>query len=193
MSMEYTVDDLRMIRLQEGDSSAFDELMAEWHRPVLRFFQRNLRDDHLAEDFTQETLLRLYRRAWDYLPTGRFRGYLFRIAHNLLVDHIRHAAGRTRPRSLRMADEVVENCQSPDEHVADIELRRLLQEVLRHLPQEQRIAVTLHYLDRKAVSEVAVAMAAPVPTTKGRLRMAKRKLQASLSRHGYALASPEPD
>lgn len=193
MSSEYTVDDLRMVRLQEGDTTAFEELVEDWNIPVLQFFRRNLRDEHLAEDFTQETLLRLYRRAWDYLPTGRFRGYLFRIAQNLLIDHMRRAGHKAAQKSLPIPEGVVEDRQSPLERVADAEQRSLLEALLCELPHEQRVAVTLHHLRQMAISEVAKEMSATVPTTKGRLRLAKGKLQASLSRHGYATALFESD
>ena len=84
-----TDDDTLMVRVQEGDSAAFDELVARYQGPLLGFFYRNIRDRQLSEDFAQETLLRVYNQAWDYLPTGRFRGWIYRIAHNLLVDNIR--------------------------------------------------------------------------------------------------------
>lgn len=63
-----------------------------WQGPQFGFFLRNTRDRSLFEDLVQETPLRLYRAAWDYLPTGQFRGWLFRIACNLLIDHTRRAA-----------------------------------------------------------------------------------------------------
>lgn len=193
MSSKYTADDCRMVRLQEGDSTAFDELVSDWSRPLLVFFRRNLRDDHLAEDFTQETLLRLYRRAWDYLPTGRFKGYLFRIAQNLLLDHMRRADRKAAQRNVPISEGISEDDRSPLEHVAEGELRSVLEELLLELPKEQRVALTLHHLRQMTITDVAKEMAATVPTTKGRLRLAKGKLQASLSRHGYAMALSEPD
>ena len=84
-----TEDDTLMVRLQEGDSAAFDELVARYQGPLLGFFYRNTRDRQLSEDFAQETLLRVYNQSWDYLPSGRFRGWIYRIARNLLVDNIR--------------------------------------------------------------------------------------------------------
>jgi RNA polymerase sigma factor (sigma-70 family) len=86
-----TIDDLRMQRLAENDPGAFEEIVSDWQRPLFGFFFRNTRDEHLSEDLVQETLLRLHRNKWDYLPRGLFKGFLFRIARNLLIDHSRRA------------------------------------------------------------------------------------------------------
>ena len=79
MSSTYSIDDERMIRLQAGDSAAFNELVSDWQGPLFGFFLKNTRDVHLSEDLVQETLLRLHKNSWDYLPKGLFRGFLFRI------------------------------------------------------------------------------------------------------------------
>ena len=97
----YSEDDQRMIRLQEGDSTAFNELVSLWQGPLFGFFIRNTRDEHLSEDLVQETLLRLYRNCWDYLPKGLFKGFLFRIARNLVIDHSRRNNCRASLRAMR--------------------------------------------------------------------------------------------
>ena len=84
-----TEDDQLMIRIQNGDSCAFDELVSVHQRPLIGFFYRNTRDTQLSEDLTQETLLRVYNQSWDYLAQGRFKGWMFRIARNLLIDNVR--------------------------------------------------------------------------------------------------------
>ena len=52
-------------------------------------FYRNTCDAQLAEDLRQETLLRVYNQSWDYLPVGRFRGWMYRIGRNLMIDNVR--------------------------------------------------------------------------------------------------------
>jgi len=198
MSDVYTDDDLRMIRLQEGDIGVFDEIVAAWQRPLFYFFLRNTRDQQLAEDLVQDTLLRLFRRAWDYLPTGRFRGWLFWIAHNLLIDHSRKRTNDVLIHSLRAADFRGEpagfdpliglsaRLASVPAQAEQRELAQILEELLLELPSEQRQTFTLHHYHSLTLTEVADAMAATLPTTKGRLRLAKEKLRRLLACRGFA-------
>src|SRR5687767_3432918 len=87
--MPMTEDDQLMVRIQDGDARAFRELMDRHQGPLIGFFFRNTRDAQMAEDLAQETLLRVYDQSWDYLPQGRFRGWMYRIGRNLLIDNVR--------------------------------------------------------------------------------------------------------
>gem|GEM_PF-5190440 len=82
-------DDELMLRLQGGDRQAFAELVQRHQSPLIGFFYRHLRDWQLGEDLSQETLLRIHNTAWDYLPRGLFKAWMYRIARNLLIDTTR--------------------------------------------------------------------------------------------------------
>ena len=194
----YTDDDQRMIRLQNGERNAFDEIVNAWQGPLFGFFLRNLRDRSLSEDLVQETLLRLYRAAWDYLPTGQFRGWLFRIARNLLIDHTRRAARDALVRRVRLKPEPDDGATAdllsllPDEIVSPVvrasqsELTDAVNELLDDLPEEQRETFHLHHFNSLTLSEVADAMQTSLPTAKSRLRLAKEKLRYHLSCRGFS-------
>lgn len=197
MASDYNEDDQRMIRLQEGDPAAFDEIVAEWQAPLFGFFYRNMRDVQRAEDLVQETMLRLYRKSWDYLPTGRFRGWLFRVARNLLIDNVRRQSNDALVRPVTMVGtsdgEVTDilNLLPADVVGAEIrvtqqELSEVVQELLAELPDEQRQTFTLHHFDSLTLSEVADAMDTTLPTAKSRLRLAKEKLRYQLTCRGFA-------
>ncbi|MCH8922627.1 MAG: RNA polymerase subunit sigma-70, partial [Planctomycetes bacterium] len=85
-------DDQLMISIQNGDSRAFEELVERHQGPLIGFFFRNTRDLQLSEDLTQQTLLRVYSQSWDYLPVGRFKGWMYRIARNLMIDNFRRGS-----------------------------------------------------------------------------------------------------
>jgi RNA polymerase sigma-70 factor (ECF subfamily) len=183
-----TDDDTLMGRVQTGDSGAFEELVARYQGPLLGFFYRNIRDRQLSEDFAQETLLRVYNQAWDYLPSGRFRGWIYRIAHNLLVDNIRrqshdalvHAFTGSHDGGAEAVSRIAAQVVPPEEIADQRELARIVDELLKELPSEQRLTFTMHYYSGLPLSEVAEAMETSLPTCKSRLRLAREKLRQKL-------------
>ena len=187
-----TEDDQRMIRLQAGDHAAFEELVDCHQGALVGFFYRNTRDSQFSEDLTQETLLRVYNQSWDYLPVGRFRGWMFRIARNLLIDNVRRQShdalvkavkGRYEDEAdalARIAGEVL----PPEERASHSELAGLVEELLEELPEEQRLTFTLHHFGGLTLSEVADALETSLPTSKSRLRLAREKLQEMLTSRG---------
>jgi RNA polymerase sigma-70 factor (ECF subfamily) len=184
-------DDQLMIGIQAGDSQAFETLVERHEQPLVNFFFTNTRDWQFAEDLTQETLLRVYDQAWDYLPTGRFRGWMFRIARNLLIDNIRRRSHDALVRSVRgTGDEncvlagLAEDIRSPHDEADQNELARLVDEMLQDLPEEQRLTFTMHHFADLSLPEVAAIMNSSTATTKSRLRLAREKLREKLAARG---------
>ena len=197
MTREYNEDDQRMIRLQEGDPEAFDQIVNAWQRPLFAFFLRNTRDTQLSEDLVQETLLRLYRKAWNYVPTGRFKGWLFRVARNLLIDNVRKRSNDAllRPvttvtsgdgESTELINLLPDDVTPAETTASQKEVVEVVNDALGHLPEEQRQTFMLHHYDSLTLSEVADAMQTTLPTAKSRLRLAKEKLRYHLTCRGLA-------
>lgn len=197
MNHSYTEDDLRMISLQEGDTQVFQKIVQAWQQPLFRFFVRNTRDYALSEDLVQETLLRLFRNSWDYLPRGMFRGFLFRIATNLLIDHSRRSTHDVLLHSLRSSQmpnrdenhdplqQIPDTLRSAQTIAMEHEVQQIITELLGELPEEQRVTFLLHYYDSLTLSEIADATSTSIPTAKGRLRLAKEKLRYLLVCRGF--------
>ena len=187
---EERTDDALMILLQEGDASAFDALVQRHQSALIGFFVKNTRDVQLSEDLTQETLLKVYNQAWDYLPLGRFRAWMYRIGRNLLIDNVRRRShdalvravkGRSEDESDALA-RLAEDLSTPGEQAEQRELARLLNEFLEEIPDEQRQTVTLHYYVGLSLPDVAEIMETPLATCKSRLRLAREKIGERLRR-----------
>lgn len=187
-------DDVLMYEIQGGSQFAFEQLMKRHQNSLCHFFYRHLRDWQLAEDLTQETLIRVFNTAWDYLPRGCFKGWMFRIARNLMIDSTRrrtHDALVNAGRSQRLRDEdddVLERLAGdfvlPEDRADQNEFAGIVGSLLPKIPEEQRATFLMHHYSGLSLPEVADAMEASLSTTKSRLRLAREKLQALLAQQG---------
>ncbi len=192
-------DDQLMIRVQSGDLSAFDEIVERHQQALIGFFFKNTRDAGLSEDLCQETLLKIFNQAWDYLPMGRFRGWMFRIARNLLIDDVRRRSSDALLRAVKCSqiteeDDVLARIEGevvpPDAPLKRSELKTLIDELLSELPEEQRMTFILHHYSDLPLAEVAITMETSEATTKSRLRLAREKLREKLSLRGMGPMPP---
>jgi len=184
-------DDDLMHRLQGGEREAFEALVEKHQSSLLGFFIRHLRDAQLAEDLTQETLLRVYNQSWDYLPRGCFRGWMFRIARNLLIDSTRRRSHDALVRAVRGRSEdddhlagIVGDVVSPEQQADEREVARIVEAILPELPEEQRVTFLLYHFAQLSLPEIADALESNLPTTKSRLRLAREKLRDKLRERG---------
>ncbi len=76
-------------RLQAGDDDAFEEIMSRYKKPVLNFIYRMIDDPVEAEDIAQIVFVRIYQRIGSFKPRGKFSSWVFDIAHNAAIDHLR--------------------------------------------------------------------------------------------------------
>ena len=134
-----------------ADPAGVPELIGRYERLLLDYFRHNLLDAHRAEDLKQETLLRLHRERSNYRPQGKFRSWLFRIAHNLLVDEWQ----RRKVRIERPLHEAPDETSRPPLIVERDESLRRVFEALRQLPPIYREALVLAYYDRVPYAEIA--------------------------------------
>jgi RNA polymerase sigma-70 factor (ECF subfamily) len=187
------IDDELMLRLQEGDRRAFDVLVDRHQGSLLGFFIRQTRDRQLAEDLTQDTLLRVFSQSWDYLPRGCFRGWMFRIARNLLIDTSRRRSHDALIRAIQnnhpdaehdLTARLIAEVASPGELADQREVAELVDQLLEQIPEEQRVTFLMHHYSGLSLPEVALAMESNLPTTKSRLRLAREKLREKLAERG---------
>jgi RNA polymerase sigma-70 factor (ECF subfamily) len=175
-------DDDLMQAVADGDDAAFSELMQRhrsWVRSLLRAV---VRDDEQAEDLTQEAFCRVHQHASDYVAQGNFVAYLKRIAVNLAKDFL-HKQKQATIVSLSELEEtqVEDNPFDPMAALASEVLHKDVRAAIQSLPDEQRLALVMHYFGDMSLQDIAWAMKCPLGTVKSRLFNALRRVRRTLT------------
>ena len=169
-------DDVELVlRVGEGDVSAYRELVSRHAPKLLGFSARLLRDPTEAEDIVQETFLRLWQRAGEYSPAARVTTWLHRIAHNLAVDRL-----RARKRSTAFDEEELP-VSAPQPVLLDEARRaRSLEQALATLPERQAAALTLVHLHGLSGAEASEVLGIGVEALESLLARGRRALKERL-------------
>lgn len=179
--MSGTSDEELMLAFQAGDAGAFDTLYQRHRGRLFRFLVREAGSREAGEEIYQEAWLRLIKQRETYRVEAAFSTYLFRIAHNCLIDHLRKQ-GRLRQHE-DSRDELPETAScslSPEEEWG----RHLSAEALRgcmsDLPAEQREVFLLKEEGGFSLADIATIAGIDVEAAKSRLRYALKKLRLCL-------------
>ena len=149
-----TSDDALIRRAQALDPGALAELYDRQFDGIYRYLFTRLRHQADAEDFTEQVFLKMVDSIQRYRPRGvAFSSWLYRIAHNLLVDRYRRA-GRE---AVELTDQVQDGRPHADPATLaqNSEDRRLLIEAMRRLTPEQQQVITMRFIDNLSVDEIA--------------------------------------
>lgn len=171
-------DDALMIRYKAGDAGAFEALYARHKGALYRYFLRQAPRE-AADDLFQEAWLRVVNGARSYAPNGSFPAYLYRVAHNVLVDFYR----RRKPTQVgnhKEAAELADPGCGPAAALEQSMLRERLKAALRALPPPQREAFLLHQEAGLTLEQIADVVGSNRETVKSRLRYATSKLKRVL-------------
>lgn len=172
-------------RLQGGEATAFDELMARYRQPVLAFVFRMLNDAHEAEDVAQDVFVRVFQNVAKFSPRARFSTWLFQIARNAALDRARrqaHADGGKKFQSLELSEEKVPTIgkTAADElHVADI--GRRIAAAAAELPEDQRTALVLAEYEGLSYADIAAIMKTTEKSVELRIYRARQHMRKALA------------
>lgn len=169
-------DEKLMQRYGKGDAKAFDELYSRHRGALYRYFIQQLREPATANDLYQGAWEKIIRARQSYKPEFPFTTWMYRIAHNHLVDHFRRLKPADDTETDTLSDERVDPLQT-----ASIEERNeRLRKGIIGLPSEQRDALLLKLETGLKMEEIAEVTGVSRETVKSRLRYAVNKLKRSL-------------
>ncbi len=163
-----------------GDRAAAEALVAETYEMIFASLVKLTGGDRdLAADLTQEA----YRRAWQSLHSfderSRFGTWLYRIAYNTFLNHVRRPA-RVRPFEEGEEDAAVDPSQDQRQTAEERQQQEVLRRAVIDLPEELRFAVTARYWTGTSVREIAKIQGISTVAVRKRLKKAYRMLGLSM-------------
>jgi RNA polymerase sigma-70 factor (ECF subfamily) len=184
--------DAAMDRYAGGDDSAFSELYDLLAPRLNGYFLRQTRDADLADDLTQQTLLKIHRARGQFLRGAAVTPWAFAIGRRLLLDSFRR---HRREESSQGADDAIDNAATDlpaaDDLVQADETARRIQAELRRLPETQRVAFELVKQEGLTFIEAAAVLGTTVAAVKLRAHRAYEALRAVLGDVLDARGKPE--
>jgi RNA polymerase sigma-70 factor (ECF subfamily) len=174
-------------KAQNGDRTAFEELVRRTSRLAFARLVLETGDAHRAEDLLQETLLLAYRSLSQLSDPAGFRPWLLTIAQNVVIDAARREARLKRaspPRSDAPLAVVPGKSLPPEEEAQREELRQRVLAVLRSLPEEYRLPLTLRYLAGSDYETISTQLGLSNGSLRGLLHRGLKMLRARLPEFG---------
>lgn len=169
------------LRLRRGDPEAFDALLARYQNRLYRYLVRLTANSAVAEDLFQETWLKVITRIHRYDEARPFEPWLFAVARNLALDHLRKASPQSLDEPSESGDTEVARLGADEpgslERLLEQERRALLERRLEELPALYREALSLRFEEEMPFEEIAEVLSAPVSTVKSRVQRALATLR----------------
>ena len=179
-AMGHTPDDSAlMLRYQDGDVSAFETLYRRHNDPLYRYLLRLCRHRDTAEDLFQEVWGKIVKARASYRPTAKFTTFLYRVAHNCFIDHLRR--NKRHMGGAELEEDLQPHPGEPPETATERSLaKERLSKALMDLPDEQRDVFLLREEAGLSLDQIALVTGSNRETAKSRLRYAVNKLRAAI-------------
>ncbi|HSA55061.1 MAG TPA: sigma-70 family RNA polymerase sigma factor [Gemmatimonadaceae bacterium] len=176
---------------QKGREPAFRELIRRYERPVFSLIFRMVRDRETAEDLAQDTFIKVLNHIDKYRPEFRLSSWLFKIANNVAIDHLRKRQVETvsidgSPHAATAAEiestsfEVVARQENALEELEARELGSAIEQAIAALRPEYRSCILLRHVEGRSYEEIAATLDLPLGTVKTYIHRARHQLREAL-------------
>ncbi len=177
-----------VVRTLGGSADAFRVLVERYQRPILSVIRRMVGEAHVAEDLAQEVFVKAYLKLSTFDRRRKLSSWLFKIAHNTTIDHLRRRVPETVPLQVTTADgedswEILraDENQSPDRRAERSELMARLDAALGRLKPSYREILLLRFRQGLAYHEIAEVTGLAMGTVKVQLHRARKRLAAEMA------------
>jgi RNA polymerase sigma-70 factor (ECF subfamily) len=176
---------------KQGEEEAYRELIRRYERPVFSLIFRMVRNRELAEDLSQETFVKVLNAIQSYRPEFKFSSWVFKIANNAAIDHIRKRELDTlslegsphadTPELIEAtALQISERAESQLEEVENRELGGAIERAIERLRPEYRACILLRHVEGRTYEEIAEILDLPLGTVKTYIHRARNELRVLL-------------
>jgi RNA polymerase sigma-70 factor (ECF subfamily) len=180
-----------VVLAQQGREAAFRELIRRYERPVFSLVHRMVRDRETAEELAQDTFVKALNNIERYSPEFKLSSWLFKIANNLAIDHLRKARLPTislsgSPDATTAAQieatsfEVAGNAPSALESLEARELGSAIERAIGRLRPEYRSCIIMRHVEGRSYEEIATTLDLPLGTVKTYIHRARHELRQAL-------------
>jgi len=177
---------------KDGREAAFRELIRRYERPVFSLIYRMVRDREAAEDLAQETFVKVLNHIDRYRPEFKFSSWLFKIANNITIDHLRkrqldtvsidgspHAA--TAAEAAATSLDLAARGETPLDELEARELGTAIERAIAGLRPEYRACIMLRHVEGRSYEEIAATLDLPLGTVKTYIHRARHELREALA------------
>ncbi|HEX2451317.1 MAG TPA: sigma-70 family RNA polymerase sigma factor [Gemmatimonadales bacterium] len=177
---------------RSGEEAAYRELVRRYERPLFSLLYRMVRDRELAEDLAQETFVKALNAIESYRPEYKFSSWIFKIANNAAIDHLRRRELDTlslegsphaeTPEAIEAtALQIGDRQESPLDEVEARELGGEIEAAIAKLRPEYRSCILLRHVEGRAYEEIAEILGLPLGTVKTYIHRARNELRRELA------------
>ena len=173
-----------------GQSAGFEELVRRYQRPITSYVYRMLGDYESSLDVTQEVFIKVYNSLHKYSFDYKFSTWIYRIAHNASVDHMRRNS--VTPQSLEVENsdgsfqiQLESRAASPEQDRERSEWRSEIETVVKCLPSVYRDLILLRHSRDMSYDEIAEVTGLPLGTVKNRLFRAREMMREMFIQRGF--------
>jgi RNA polymerase sigma-70 factor, ECF subfamily len=180
-----------VVLARQGREAAYKELIGRYQRPVFSLIYRLVRDREKSEDLAQETFIKVLNALDRYDPSFKFSSWIFKIAHNTSLDHLRkkelvtlslegspHAESQSEIEASTV--QALSTEETPEDYAASRELGATLEQAIGRLRPEYRTAIVMCHVEGRPYEEIAEVMGVPLGTVKTYIHRARNELKKEL-------------
>ena len=193
-TLDLLTDENLVILYAEGNNAAFDVLLNRHKASIHSYIYFIVRNKELAEDLFQETFVKVIMtiKQGRYTENGKFKAWITRIAHNLIIDNFRQERNENTISNDEVEVDLFNNVNLCDRTIEDQMVEHQvyadIHKLIRFLPENQREVLEMRYYQDLSFKEIADLTGVSINTALGRMRYAILNLRRMADEHHIELS-----